>query len=134
MSYQQAMEAAGAYVADFEEFGSYQGDWWAKVEFNGRTGFVRGYFGSCTGCDAFQGEFGYHEERCDEHRWKRPEEFADCPSCKSKAASYQERLAAFGAEYLEDIQSAETAVMNASRNLDWDSDARAMVDWIKARA
>lgn len=30
MSYKEAMQAAGAVVHLYEEFGSYQGDWWHK--------------------------------------------------------------------------------------------------------
>ena len=59
MSYQEALEAAGATVHAFEFFGSYQGDWWAKVTYNGETGWVHGSYGSCSGCDAFEAEFGF---------------------------------------------------------------------------
>jgi len=31
MSYDEALKAAGAEVLLYESFGSYQGDWWAKV-------------------------------------------------------------------------------------------------------
>ena len=42
MSYQKALEAAGAVVHRFEEFGSYQGDWWALVTHGDKTGWVNG--------------------------------------------------------------------------------------------
>ena len=50
MSYCQALEAAGAKILQFKSFGSYQGDWWAKVEYNGEIGWVAGSYGSCSGC------------------------------------------------------------------------------------
>jgi hypothetical protein len=58
-SYQAALEAAGAEVEEFKEFGSYQGDWWARVSFGGRRGWVTGSYSSYSGCDAFEAEFGY---------------------------------------------------------------------------
>ncbi len=59
MGYQSCLEKAGAKVFDFKEFGSYQGDWLAFVEYNGEKGIVKGSYGSCSGCDAFQAEFDY---------------------------------------------------------------------------
>lgn len=78
MSYQSALEAAGAEVIQFEYFGSYQGDWLALVRVDGALGVVEGWYGSCSYCDAFESEFGYSESGED----------------------YQERLADFGRGYL----------------------------------
>lgn len=58
MSYKKCLELAGAEVIVFQYFGSYQGDWWAKVRYNGQMGWVNGSFGSCSACDAFEFEFG----------------------------------------------------------------------------
>lgn len=108
MSYAEAMEAAGAKVLAFEEFGSYQGEWWAKVEFNGVTGFVGGSYGSCSGCDAFQSEFGY-----------------------GSASETPEKLAAFGLSYLDNIITIDEAVAIANKNSSWDVEADEMVKWLK---
>lgn len=59
MSYKEALEAAGATVHAMENFGSYQGDWQAKVTYDEKTGWIQGCFGSCSGCDAFEGEIGW---------------------------------------------------------------------------
>ena len=120
MSYESALVAAGATVHAMKSFGSYQGDWWAKVTFNGETGWVHGWYGSCSGCDAFLDEFDYGDERC--------------PDCKVAAATYQERLAAFGLTYLDDLYTQDEAIKVASENLEWDSDAQPMVDFIKENA
>lgn len=88
MSYREAMEAAGAKVLAMKDFGSYQGDWWAKVEFDGQLGWVNGSFGSCSHCDAFEAEFGWSYE--------------DEPDAK-------ERLAKFGASYLNQIMTQDEA-------------------------
>jgi len=46
MSYQIALEAAGAKILAFKEFGSYQGDWWAKVTYKNEMGWIKGCYGS----------------------------------------------------------------------------------------
>jgi hypothetical protein len=136
-SYADALRAAGATVHDFASFGTWQGEWWAKVTLpDGRTGFVGGSFGSCSHCDAFQSEFGDAEPRCADHRyqWKATPETEACAACAIAAADYQVRLVAFGAEYLDNLQTADAALVEARRNLSWDGGAEAMVAWLEARA
>lgn len=132
MGYQKAMEAAGAIVHDFEQFGSYQGDWWAKVTYNGETGWVRGSYGSCSGCDAFEAEFGWDEGHCKEHRYGSDEESVGCEACKEAKATYDTKLADFGRDYLDGIMSHEKAIERASENLDWDMEAKEMVEYLKS--
>lgn len=110
MSYGEAMEAAGAKVISMQHFGSYQGDWWALVEHNGQCGWVNGSYGSCSGCDAFEAEFGWAYEN---------------------EPNYQERLAEFGRSYLNHIMTTEEALKQASTEASWDSEADAMVQFIK---
>lgn len=109
--YQEALEAAGVTVHAFEQFGSYQGDWIAHVTYGKQTGYIFGSFGSCSGCDAFQAEFG--------SRWKDPATDA--------------QLAAFAAEYLDAIVPFANALVTASVNLSWDFEAKAMVAWVEAQ-
>ena len=109
-AYEKALRAAGVEVIAFEQFGSYQGEWWAQVRFpNGEVYFVPGSFGSCSGCDAFEAEFGYKDET-------KPD--------------YLHRLRDFGRNYLTDCHTKEQAIAEASKNLEWDSGAQAMIDWI----
>lgn len=93
MSYETALEAAGAKVIEFRQFGSYQGDWWALVHFGGTYSWVHGSFGSCSGCDAFEGEFegAYFDKKAD----------------------YQRRLAAFGASYVDHAYTHDEALKEA---------------------
>jgi len=105
--YQRAMEAAGAKVPAFSEFGSYQGDWWAYVIHDGKMGYVHGSYGSCSGCDAFQSEFG----------WRNKET--------------PETLAAFGKNYLEQMMPFERAIEEAAEHIQWDSEAENVVAWLK---
>lgn len=132
MGYKNVMMLAGATVHDFENFGSYQGDWWAFVTYKGVTGFVNGSFGSCSGCDAFQSEFEsvvhYHDKVAVFGGLYESEEFKDdCDECKNT----KQRLIEFGEKYLDGIMSKEEAIEYSSRNLSWDLDAKEMVDWIK---
>lgn len=110
MGYQEAMEAAGANILDFEQFGSYQGDWYARVEYAGREFFVAGSYGSCSGCDSFEAEFGYNDEN-------KPD--------------YQTRLAEFGRGYLEDPRELPQLIAEQEKNLEWDSDAKDTIAWLR---
>lgn len=110
--YEKALSAAGVKVEAFEQFGSYQGEWWAKCLFpSGDTYFVTGYYGSCSGCDSFEGEFGYRDEEDD--------------------PAYFHKLKDFGRDYLENCFTKEEAIATASRNLAWDTDAEEMVKWLQ---
>ncbi|MED4787541.1 hypothetical protein P9429_11665 [Bacillus atrophaeus] len=106
MGYREALESAGAEVLLYEEFGSYQGDWLAKVRYEGQIGWVHDYFGSCSGCDAFEAEFG----------WEDPSE---------------EDLADFGKRYLSYMYTQDEIEARASENLDWDLTAEIMVNFVK---
>jgi hypothetical protein len=114
MGYRLALEAAGAKVLGYGEFGDWQGSWLAKVEYKNETGWIEGSFGSCSYCDAFEGEFGYyHEEESD----------------------YQERLKRFGEGYLGVITPQAQQEAYYERALDgepWDfDDTKAMYDFVK---
>lgn len=131
MSYKQALEAAGAEVLAFQEFGSYQGEWFALVNYNGEKQWINGWYGSCSGCDAFEAEFGYGAEECDEHRYNRQD---DCEDCKAKSAEYQQKLADFGRTYLVNGMTQQEIEKQAGQNSDWDGEATAMVEFVKANA
>lgn len=58
--YIEALTAAGLHVTDYETFGSYQGQWMARVVTPaGMIGYVHDWYGSCSVCDAFESEFSY---------------------------------------------------------------------------
>lgn len=111
--YASALAATGVVVLDFEEFGSYQGDWWSEVKFpNGEVYYVNGSYGSCSGCDSFEAEFGWDD--------------GDKPD-------YLHRLKEFGLDYLTDCMTLDQAIDQAGRNLSWDMDAQEMVNWLTAK-
>jgi hypothetical protein len=112
--YDKALAAAGVKVLDSENFGSYQGEWWAQVQFpNGEVFYATGSYGSCSGCDAFEGEFGWGDD--------------DKPD-------YLHRLKDFGRGYLDNCFTLEAALKEASRNIEWDSDAAEMLTWLQGKA
>lgn len=109
--YALALHCAGVDVLDFENFGSYQGEWWARVQFpSGEIFFVPGSYGSCSGCDAFEAEFEWDSD-------ERPD--------------YAHRLRDFGREYLTNCYTLQGAIIEASKNLSWDHDAEEMVEWLR---
>lgn len=129
MSFQQAIEAAGATVHEFKEFGSYQGDWYALVTVNGEKGWVHGSYGSCSGCDSFEAEFGRNEEACDEHSYN-PQK--DCSPCAAKTAEHNKRLADFGRGYIEPLHPVAGLLAELDKQSEWDSDSKEAADWIRS--
>jgi hypothetical protein len=132
MSYKLALEAAGATVFAFERFGSYQGDWLAKVEYNGRRGWVKDYYGSCSGCDAFQAEFGYADDYEEENgkflinrREVTKEEY------DAEYTPYRLRLIQFGDRYLMNIISQQEVEKYVAENSEWDLEADEMMKFVK---
>lgn len=110
MSYESALIAAGCNVVEFEQFGSYQGDWYAMVEFEGEKGVITGCYGSCSYCDAFEGEIGY---------------------CGDEDG-YDEKLKAFGETYLP-VLPADHFIPSIQKNVDdgndW-GDEKEVLQWL----
>lgn len=130
MSYEKCLELAGATVHDSRHFGSYQGEWIAVVTFEGHYGFVWDYFGSCTGCDAFEAEFSgtSHDHKNPSEYWYVYNDFrVGCPECDA----VRERMRDFGRGYLEGILSYEQARERASKNIEWDAEAKDMLRFVE---
>jgi hypothetical protein len=132
MGYQEAMEAAGAEVHAFEYFGSYQGDYLAKVAYEGKTFFVHGSYGSCSGCDAFQAEFGYSTSDGHVHNGEAvdyyygDEVFANCSVC----AETFEKLKVFGQHELNSNETYDELRAKLLKD-NWYSDGKAMLEWLE---
>lgn len=108
MGYKEAIEAAGAKVVAFKEFGSYQGTFFARIEKDGETLFVEGSYGSCSGCDSYQAEFDYSFNRENGkhlHNGKETDYYSPdysgfidgCEACQR----FKTKLAAFGQSYVD---------------------------------
>ena len=124
MGYTSALKAAGIDVLLFKHFGSYQGDWWAKVVVGNETGWIHGSFGSCSECDAFQAEVGYEPFSSKDDPDLTEEE-------RREWEDYDARLKQFGESYISSFVTKEEAIKIASVNLDWDHEAEGMVNFIK---
>lgn len=110
--YEAALWSTGVKVLGWKSFGSYQGDWLAHVEFpNGERYFIKDYYGSCSGCDAFESDMGYADE---------------------EAPDYLHRLKDFGRRYLNDCMTKEQAEKAVSENIEWDSEAPEMLEWVRS--
>jgi hypothetical protein len=129
--YDEALEAAGATVYAFEQFGSYQGDWWAKVMYEGETGFVHGSYGSCSGCDSLLAEFDFEEHGCEGEKYYSClyDGFREnCEICQT----IKKRWIEFGKEYLScGLYTKTEALKLASENLEWDAEAEKMIEWLQ---
>lgn len=134
MGYTEALAAAGATVLDYKEFGSYQGDWAAHVEYSGTRSIVTGSFGSCSGCDSFQAVFDYYDQPLERdgkyldgsYREITKEEYGQ------QLAAYNQKLADFGKPYLDNPHTIGTIESNiAALNPDscFDSETLEMWQW-----
>jgi len=135
MDYIDALKFGGATVHDYESFGSYQGEWLAKVTYEGKTGWVKGSYGSCSGCDALQAEFGYESHTCGDEEYYNPlfgdEGFREgCPQCQK----LKKKMISFGQGYLDQILTQEEVEKEVSEYLGWDTEAGKMLKYVKERA
>lgn len=111
--YEGALVAAGCTVHYFDLFGDYQGTWLALVTFQGTQGIVVGSYGSCSGCDAWEG-------------W-RDDHFG-----QKSEADWRGLLAAFGDEYLPPKPLRPYLDDLRARITSWaDHDDLAMLAWIE---
>jgi hypothetical protein len=128
MSYKQALEAAGANVLAYERFGSYRGDWLAKVTYKDETFYVAGEYGSCSGCDSFEAKFECGGAECEEHRYEGSKE--DCAGCLAAREDYQTRLVDFGLSYLTDPRNKADLFKKFTEDSEWDGGAQESIDWL----
>jgi len=124
-SYEEALKAAGIEVILFESFGSYQGDWWAKVKVGNDTGWINGAYGSCSSCDALEAEVG------SEPWGSGPDDPNITEEDRLEWQDYKVRLREFGERYMSDLKTKEEALKIASENIEWDLDAEVMVKFIE---
>lgn len=136
MGYQQALEATGATIVEFQEFGSYQGNWIAILS-DGR--FVSGAYGSCSGCDAFQAEFDFYDQPSEENGkyyrngWAFPDQEITKDEYERLISEYKQKLCTFGQTYMNDAETYEEIEARYKRKADeeysWDDD-KEIHEWI----
>lgn len=86
---------------------------------DGRKGLIKGYYGSCSGCDAFEAEFSFdfhdyqdHPDGTSQYEFKE-----DCEKCQSHKA----KLKAFGEGYFDSLQTPEELAKEYVENSYWSS-------------
>lgn len=140
MGYQSALEANDVTVKEYKEFGSYQGTWIAVLE-DGR--FVEGSYGSCSGCDAFQAEFGYGEEKIikqENGKYYRENYYWDEDSVITEEEAnelnkkYDVKLKSFGEGYLNGAETKDEIVARYKRKCEdeyaWEDD-KEILEWLE---
>lgn len=120
--YTDTMTAAGAVVHIAQDFGDYQGTTWARVTYGGREGWVSYSYGSCSGCDSFQSEFGWNFGQTDDYE--------DRPLTENEEA----RVLAFGRDLLDPILTQAEAEAKAAKHSEWDSEADRVLAFLRANA
>jgi hypothetical protein len=106
MDYEDALKSTDATVHNFASFGDYQGSWYAIITHKDKVGVIKGEYGSCSGCDAFQSEFGYSDTDAD-------------------------KLRAFGERYLDGITTIDEALQDVNDYASWDLEAKTLIDWLE---
>lgn len=125
MSYEAAIEAAGAEVLESERFGDYQGNWYAIVRYGGKVLLVGGAYGSCSGCDRYESWAEEHREHCWDH-WTS-EEQDGCGECKALKESHRAALAEFGRDYLDNPLIPAAELQEQRSRLEWDPEEAAKI-------
>lgn len=143
MGYAHALRTAGAEVIDFKEIGSYQGTWGAIVNFQGQRSLVTGAYGSCSGCDAYQSQFGwsdddpYYDQETDKYytdRWMSVEITKE--KAEEISQKYRQDLIDFGMSYLRHPMTKDDVIQriayyDANDTGEWsfDHEERELYDW-----
>ena len=96
------------------------------------TGWVNGAYGSCSGCDAFEAEFGWSwGDGCEDHTYDKQD---DCLACQKRDEEYQEKLAEFGKGYLDTVMTQEQMEKYTAGNAEWSMEDKEALEWIKSFA
>jgi len=133
LSYQLAIEKAGAEILLYKQFGSYQGDWLAKVIYEGKQMWIHGAYGSCSGCDSFQAEFDNCSHDCPiggdcfDPLWN--DNFHKCNEC----LTILNRLIEFGLHYLYNNAYTQEEIEAQFKAKDW-GDYEEMLEYITKNA
>lgn len=126
-SYEDILERIYDKVYLYKEYGSWQGDWIAHVRKGDQEFWIKGYYGSCSGCDWLQGE--------EKYPWFYSDE---APSFEVVKKLYEEEtnrlIKAFEEDYGADIYTKEEMLKYLQSQIDdgWDdSDTREMLMDVK---
>lgn len=134
--YADCLRLAGAEILAYETFGSYQGDWIAKVRYSGQVYWIRGYYGSCTHCDGLKAELNFDYHYCENDSVFRDElsEYMENVEFCEECAKVLTKARILGESYLEnDNFSYQELLKKFEEDSEWDYDAREVVRWLKEK-
>lgn len=111
LNYEDVLKFAGAEILAFKSFGDFEGTWAARINYNGVIGWTFGSYGSCSACDALQGEFDYRNCVCFDHRvGSIGTKISDCKDCAEMREKIENDLKSFARVYLESLLSTDKAL------------------------
>jgi len=125
-SYEDILHRIYDEVLFYNEYGSYQGDWLAKVKKGDEEFWLWGWYGSCSGCDWFLAETNYP--------WLRDLEDTNFDDFFEKVKEETKRLIkSFVDNYEADKFTKEELITNLENKLkEWDDDdQREMLEDVK---
>lgn len=116
-------QVPGVEVVYAEYFGSYQGEFLCKIKKDGQELYISDGYGSCSGCDAFQAEFGWGTYYDDS---------GDGPSLEERLEHERERARKFAFSYIESALPKEQMIALLKKEIEegaW-GDTQAALDKI----
>lgn len=113
MGYGYCMEKAGAEILESADFGDWQGTSYYVVRYKGDVKLISIYYGSCGGCDSYQG-------------W-----YDDFPIGKIPS---DEDYAEFGRSYLEGPCDFQQELKRAKKDCSWDLEGDKLVAFLESVA
>lgn len=124
-SYEDILHRIYDEVLFYNEYGSYQGDWLAKVKKGDEEFWLWGWYGSCSGCDWFQAEADYP--------WSCDFEDTDFDYFFEKVKEETKRLIkSFVDDYEADKFTKEELIAHLEKSLkEWDDGQREMLEDVK---
>lgn len=122
--YEDILEDVCDKVYGYKEFGSYQGDWLAYVRYKGKDVWIKGSYGSCSGCDWFQA--------VEKYPWEWDYEGNEVEYLKRVEAESVRLRDLFVNEYLEEdmLFTAGQLYEKLKEDRGWDWDADKMLAYI----
>lgn len=133
MNYVSCLELAGAEVLADKYFGSYQGDCFAKVSYEGTVGWIHDSYGSCAGCDALEALDSEYPDGCRD-RYKPGHDSESCEACEAALEERSNQFLLYGHDLLEHILTQEEAEATVEKNISWSLEDAEALEWLRENA
>lgn len=140
LTYDGVLEFSGAEILSWARFGSYQGDWCAKVKFKDEEFWLHGYFGSCSVCDSLQAEIEWFPNSYEDYKfwynsnWHEDPDLSDVHEdlFVKQAEEHIQSVKDFGLRLLNNCREEwESLYKQAKEQSEWDSEGDDMVKFLE---